>query len=257
MKLLITLITLLLSINIYACECALQNTMEKTESSDFVGRVKIKQIKQDSINQEYFNLTVEVLDIFKGDFNDDLKIITYDNSMCNIYTSKGTEWLVYATIDKKKKLSFGYCSGSIQIDQDFDSKKYPNAEKKNTASIQRKLGLLRFLNQNNIIQESNPSIHSFLSSTCLDNIKGYEGKIGEFAVYEILVNKDLSVEKINQIKKFSNSQLNSQLDICINNITFRKDKESANLKEKTKKIVPIFYYEKEKGNPSFISSWDL
>ncbi|WP_298248345.1 hypothetical protein [uncultured Christiangramia sp.] len=256
MKLFITLIITLISFNIYACECALRSTMEKTESSDFVGRVKINQIERDSINPEYLNLTVEVLDIFKGNFNNDLKILT-DKSMCNIYTPKGTEWLVYASFDKNDNLSFGYCSGSIQIDRDLNSDKYPNAEKNYKKSIKRKLELLKFLNQKNIISKSNSSISSILSSDCLNSIKGYEAKVAEFAVYEVSINKDLTVEKIKQIKKFSNSQLNSQVDNCIKNINFRKRNERENLKEKTKKIIPIFYYEKEQDNPSFISGWDL
>ncbi|WP_157480593.1 hypothetical protein [Gillisia sp. CAL575] len=256
MKLLITLLITLLSSNIYACECALQSTMQKTESSDFVGRVKIKKIERDLINQEYLNLTVEVLDIFKGDFNNDLKILT-NNSMCNIYTPKGTEWLIYATIDKNNNLSFGYCSGSIQIDRNFDSDKYPNAEKNYKNSIKRKLGLLQFLDENEIITKSNPSISSILSSDCLDSIKGFKGKLAEFAIYEVTIDKNFSVENIAPIKKFSNSKLSSQVDNCIKNITFRIRNERENLKEKTKKIIPIFYYEKEKDNPSFISSWDL
>lgn len=256
MKILTAVLIILFSIEGYACECVPRSTMENVESSDFVARVKINSIARDSINQEYLNLDVEILNIFKGEFNKDLRILT-NGSMCNIYVSKDSEWLVYASYDKNNQLSFGYCSGSIRLDRNFNSEKYPKAQENYRNSTNRKLELLKLLNQNNIIEESNPDITSKLPSDCFDNLKGAKGKAGEFAVYEIWVNQDLSVEKINQIKEFSNSQLNRELDKCINNISFRKTEKNEKIESKYKKIIPIFFYEDEDGNPSFVSLWDL
>ena len=256
MRIVTTIIIILFSIRGYACECAPRSTMEKLESSDFVARVNINDIARDPVNQEYLNLDVEILNIFKGEFDKDLKILT-NESMCNVNASKGSEWLVYASYDKNNQLSFGYCSGSIQLDKNFSSEKYPKAEENYRNSTDRKLDLLNFLNEKRVINESSPHIIQELPGECFDNLKGYKGKTGEFAVYEIWINEDLSVEKINQIKEFSDPKLNQKLDKCLNKISFQKSDQTGKIAFKYKKIIPIFFYEEEEENPSFVSLWDL
>ena len=59
-------------------------------------------------------------------------------------------WLIFAQIDNKGNLSFGYCSGSIQIDKNMISKEYPNAEINRKKSIELKLSVLKFLSSQNL-----------------------------------------------------------------------------------------------------------
>jgi hypothetical protein len=256
MKVLLTITIFFFSLNIIACECALQNTIEKVENADFVAQISIKSVIRDSINNEYLNLDVELIKLFKGEFSNNLKILT-NQSMCNINPPKNTEWIIFASNDKNGELSFGYCSGSIQIDRNMASDQYPRAETNHKKSIDRKLGLLKFLNNNNIIPENSDDLVTSMSKDCLNNLKGYYGEEGEFAIFEFTIKKDLSVSQIKQLKKFSNSELNSELLKCVNSMHINYRDEKDKLLRKTMKILPVFYYPSERGNESFLSTWDL
>ncbi len=247
MRLLITGIIILFSINTYACECALRNIIQKVEDADFVAHVRIKSVIQNSKDQDYQNLDVELIEKFKGKFKNNLTILT-DSSMCNIFTSKNTEWIIFANNDQSGKLSFGYCSGSFKID-----KKKKTAEN----SITKTFDILRFLRNKNLIPKNNNELITSIPNKCLNRLSEYSKENKEFTVFEVTIRNDLSISKIEQLNKFNDYELNSEISKCINSMEIIYRGKKNKLPRRTKKIILVHYYYFKKSNKILLSTWNL
>lgn len=91
---------------------------------------------------------------------------------------------------------------------------------------------------------------------CLDGLKGFIEK-DRFAVYELIVNRDLAIENIRILKRFNNKNLSKKLTVCLRNNLKITARNVDSIPEKAKIIMIYFYYSAEKENPSFVSTWDL
>ena len=91
---------------------------------------------------------------------------------------------------------------------------------------------------------------------CLDDLKGFEEK-NRFALYQVIVNRDLSIKNIKVIKRFNNKDLSKKLTGCLQDNMKISAQNMKVIPEKAKMMIIYFYYSAENNNQSFVSIWDL
>ena len=221
------------------------NITERISTSDFIAKVKIKKIWLDSKNKKFHNIEIEVLDLYKGISTKKMKIYSAQMTSCAFLTPENTTWLVFASKDKDGILSFGFCSGSQNLD-------------KNLSSVQRKMQMLKYLKSQKISMTSKNNVAFVINSDSLKKFNGLTESKNNFALYEIVINKDLSIKSVKPIKEFQTNGINNEiLEILkTKSKVYPRNRESA-ISEEEKIIIPLFYYPKEKNDKSFISPYDL
>jgi len=253
----ITIIAFLFfSIKIFACDCVERTLLQKVQNCDFIAIGKILKISPDKENPDYHNIQIELKNVYKGQQITSLKILSILNSSCSFFTPENSTWLIFASYDKNKILSFGKCSGSLEIDRKFASKKYPYAESNYKKMFSLKMEVLEFLKMKNI-QSTNPyNLEISYCQNCWNVFKGFNIK-NKFAIYEATINRDLSINKIIPLKEFNNQELKTKMFDCIKNNLVIYRNNNAILPIQSKLILIYYFYPADKKYPSFISIYDL
>ena len=245
MKTLIVIFSLFISNLIFACSCSPLNLNERISTSDFIAKAKIKKIWIDNKDKNSHNIEIEILDLYKGISIKKLKIYSSQMTSCSFFTPQNTTWLIFANKDKDGILKFGYCSGSLNIE-------------KNLNSVQRKINVLKYLKAEKINLNSRNDIAFVINSDFLKKFNGLTEPKNNFALYEVHINKDLSIKSVNPIKEFQSSQINSEIiDILKSKSKVYAKNRELTILEEEKIIIPLFYYPKENNEKSFISPYDL
>lgn len=255
-KKLLLCVLMLIAKETFSCDCVITPLLEKYSSSDFIATIKILKVIKDENNKDYHDIEFELINLYKGASVNKLKIESVLNSSCSFLPSENTTWLIFASKDHKGFLSSGACSGSEQIDREFDLVKYPNLDVKYKKSIDLKLEVLEFIKSNKLADNNKFRLIPINHGLCLDGLKGFSEK-DKFAVYELIVNRNLSIKKIRILKGFTNKDLSKKLTVCLRDNTKITAKNVDVIPEKAKIIVIYFYYSTDKGHPSFVSKWDL
>ncbi len=231
--------------------------IDRFQKSEFIAKVKVKRVSEYKLENYYQNADIEIIDLFKGSKIKSIKIISDFQSSCGLYVPENSVWLIFAQIDSKGNLSFGHCSGSIQIDKNMTSKEYPNAEKNRKKSIERKLSALKFLSSQNIKNTNEYNLSLTYTKACENDFKGYDAPKTKFAVYEITIEKDLKISKIKPLQEFDSRQLSDEIMKCLNENLKVDNRKIFEIKNITKVIMIYYYYEAEEEYKSFISERDL
>ncbi|MDB5120617.1 MAG: hypothetical protein JWN56_1835 [Sphingobacteriales bacterium] len=256
MKKLLLPFLILISIETFGCSCGTTPFLIKYQRSEFIATAKILKVVQDDKNEDYHDIEIELINVYKGIPINKLKIESALNSSCSFLPPENTTWLIFASKDRKGFLSFGFCSGCEQIDLQFDLVKYSNLNTKYKNSIELKLEALRYLSRSKVSSVNRFSLLTNDYAICSDGLKGFKEK-NRFAIYELKVNQDLTISKIKTIKRFNNKELSKKLTSCLeNNLKINVNKVKT-IQEKTNLVVIYFYYLADEKNPSFITIWDL
>lgn len=255
-KKLLLFFLMLIAKETFSCDCIVTSLISKYEQSDFIATIKIFKVIKDENNKDYHDIDFELINLYKGTSINKLKIESELNSSCSFLPSENTTWLIFASKDHNGFLSFGACSGSEQIDRVFDLIKYPNLDVKYKKIIDLKLEVLDFIKENKLAVDNKFKLMPIDYGLCLDGLKGFIEK-DRFAVYELIVNRDLSIENIRILKRFNNKNLSKKLTVCLRNNLKITARNVDSIPEKAKIIMIYFYYSAEKENPSFVSTWDL
>jgi hypothetical protein len=257
MKYLFSIFLILIVHQTFACKCSHIQLLENVAQSDFIATAKILSLKPDQTNKDFHIIEIKILELYKGKRIKSLKINSVLNSSCAFLTPKNTTWLIFATKNKNGDLSFGMCSGSRQLDVEIDSAKYPLAKENYQKSIDLKLNVLSYLRKNSIVAENDYSLSISFSNDCLKKFNGVKISKDKFALYELTIDKNLKVTKVTPIKEFDNNAIRADLVKCIHeNIRFHTYNKTEN-KKVNKIIICFYYYETERGDPSFISHFDV
>lgn len=245
MKTLLVILLLFFSNLHFACSCLPMNINERISTSDFIAKVKIKKIWPDSENKNLSNIEIEILELYKGVSIKRMKIYSAQMTSCSFFTPENTTWLVFASKDKDGILKFGFCSGSQNIDKNFNSS-------------QRKIQLLKYLKSEKINMKSKTDVAYIINSDFLKKFNGVTEPKNNFALYEIAINKDLTIKSVKAIKEFQSQEINNEIVEILKTKSkvFAKNRESK-ITQEEKIIIPLFYYPKEKNNKSFISPYHL
>jgi hypothetical protein len=237
-----------------ACFCVSPLITDNFQRSQFVAQVKILKVTPDSNNTDYHDAQIEVLTLYKGERLKKIKILSKLNSSCAFLPSANSTWIVFASV-WQGILNFDYCSGSYKLDVDFNGQ-YPNATKNLSKSTMLKLQVLEYLSHHRI-WDPNPS-GLYAINAGLKTIKGFKNK-DSFAVFQVDVNTDLSVNGVSILKKFQNNELTK---IVFNN--FKTDLKFVNpphhtIPNPTRVIVFCYFYENQdpKTRESMVSLFDI
>ena len=244
---------LLFPVASYACSCAHYGVVHNFQQSEFVAKAKIIKITPDPKNSDYHDAVIKIISLYKGEHLDKIKIMSSLNSSCGFLPEESSTWIIFAG-RLQGMLSFGFCSGGIDIGRTFDSAEYPNANRNYGNTIKLKEGVISFLCQNKIPNPNPFELHAF--NTKISLLKGYKNK-NSFAVFQVDVNSDFSIADIKQLKKFENGKLNKLVnDSMKTELTF-VGKRGQPFAKPTKVILFCFFYQNEGSNQSFLSFIDV
>ncbi|MEL6916605.1 MAG: hypothetical protein AAFO99_02630 [Bacteroidota bacterium] len=257
-KLLILL--LLLGHQIFACSCFPTSLLDLTAKADFIATATILEINQDLENTDFHTVQIDIIELFKGSETTTIKIRSNSNSSCSFYTPKNTKWLIFATKNKSRELTFGYCSGSKQLDRKFDSKRYTQEEldkasRNHKNSLELKLRFIKYLRDHKIEPSNKFNLKTYFIDDCLKKLRGVVVKGERFALYELTVKTNLAIEKVETLKGFNHPELNLNLVACIKNgAIIHRTQEEKTIPRKTKILLGLYYYPSKREYESFISN---
>jgi len=240
----------------FACECIKDILVHNFQKSAFVAKIKILKVSAPTADGEYQDANIEVLELYKGKKIRTIKIQASLNTDCNLMVGENTNWLVFAQTNRSGILQFDLCSGSMQLDRKMNSIDYPNAQTNYIKEINNKIAVLQFFKLKHITDLNEYDLHLKYNERLHDLFKGYEGESQKNAVYQLTVEKDLSISKIKALKEFDNQKLSKAL------LAYLKEKAKLNtrnisaIKKRTKLIVVYYFYPAEKEYQSFISEFD-
>lgn len=198
-----------------ACTCYTEQLLSNASTSDFVAEVEIIDISPDPMDDNYYDIDIQIIDLYKGESIASLKLNSSLRSGCSLYTEKGSKWLVFAKINKKGDLSFGYCSGSKQIDRKFDLSKYPDLPDGYAKKIKRAREVLSDFRDLKLSGLSSERFYTSSRRECLRNFSGVSIDGYDKAFYKLKVNIDSKIEEVIPLLEFSNKEVNEQLRHCI------------------------------------------
>jgi hypothetical protein len=260
MKIILCVLFALLSFEALGCICMTVPLMDYYGQSAFIATVKVTEVTPDrehrSPEGDYHYLKVEVVQLYKGKAVPFIRVNMASNSSCAFEVLKST-WLIFASMGDNDVPVFGACSGSLQIDRDLEDARYPRAAANYKRSLELKQEVLSYLKKNELEKVNPYNLTLFDIGLHKTNaFKGFDNQ-NRFAVYELDINEDLSIEKITALQSFDNPKL-AQLfseHLRINarvNTTFRKS-----IPTKTKLIVFYYYYPAVGNDLSFVSRIDV
>jgi hypothetical protein len=236
----------------YACSCVRQNVAYTFQQAEFVAKAKIVKISPDTSNLDYHEAVIEIISLYKGTHLTNIKILSSLNTSCGFMPKENTTWIIFAH-RWQGVLSFGYCSGSIDLDRTFDPVRYPNANSNYRNTIKLKQGVVSFLAKHKI-PDPNPAM-LYASNARISSLKGYQNK-NSFAVFQVEVNSDLSIARVKQLKKFKNNKLNKLVYNSMRTDLKFQSMRGQPLSKPARVILFCFFYD-DGYNESFLSFLDL
>ena len=240
-----------------ACTCGPMPLVERVAHADFVAVAKILKVSPDPQSERFHDIDIEITSLFKGEKISSLKIRSALKTSCAFYTPENTTWLIFAYRDKEGVLSFGFCSGGIQLDRKYNSTEFPKADDNYRRAYELKLEVLKYMKRKNISPANEFQLNTVIPEDCLKKFDGYEVD-GRFAIYKVEINPDLSIAGIKALKQFGDPKLRAGLWNCISNKlkVYSRDK-SKQLPRKTEVIIILYHYPAGGGHESVIGTFDV
>ncbi len=250
MKKILQITIFLFSIGVFACDCDEPKITEKFIESEFVANVTILKIYPNQKNEQGYKADIKINELYKGE---QLKsIYVYgrsDNgigSSCDIYIPTNTKLVAYARKNKDGNFGIGMCSGLLYLN------------KSNQKRQKRELEILKAFKENNInwtdkiTYREKSKLHKNL-----EQFKGIELD-KNFGIYEITFASDLTIKSVTEISGFQNAIDKKLIEILKKTEWTSFDKGVKNkVPDNNKLLIGIYYYPKEKENPSFLSQYYL
>ena len=250
MKKNLQIIIFLFSIGVFACDCDPPKITEKYTQSDFVANVTIVKIYPNQKNEHGYRADIKINELYKG--NRLKSIYVYgrsDNgigSSCDIYIPENTNLIAYANKNEEGNYGIGMCSGLLYLD------------KINQKRQKRELNILKIFKSKKIdfTDKINYREKAKLHKE-LEQFKGIELD-KNYGIYEITFASDLSIKNVIEISEFQNPIDKKLIEIIKKTEWTSFDKGVKDkVPENSKLLIGIYFYPKEKENPSFLSQYYL
>lgn len=186
---------ILYSGNLMACSCVTPSFMSLYYQSDFIAKAKILKVTPAGNNSEFNEITIQIIELYKGEMITSIKAVSYLKDGYGIVLTENSTWLLFANINAQGTLRFDYCSGSEQIDKEFDLVHYPKLKQRFEKWLDRTIDLLHFLKKEKLAQTNEFSLGIKYALPDKENLEGYVVSKQTFAIYELTVLKDMNVKK--------------------------------------------------------------
>ncbi len=256
MKLISTIFWVFISSSsLWSCSCGRLDLLDNVARSTFVARAKIISTRPTDGKEDYHDVELEIIKLYKGEAKAEVKINSFLRSSCAFLPKAGTEWLIFAQY-WNDQLAFGYCSGSEQIDRTF-SDRYPRALLNHTRSVNLKLQVLDALLASNLTAEDEYGLAVGPGSQALEVLKGYQNTGSHFAIFEFMVAPDMRVKSVRPLIPFTDRKLQRKVSRLMRKVKIAYKHRVARIPAAARVTVALFYYDGEDGSPSFISHFDL
>lgn len=238
MKKTLLVLFLLLSVQtIVACSCVSHPLLHKITLSDFIATAKITKVTPDKDNVDRHDIEIEIIDLYKGDATTHLKVYSNLNTSCAFLTAKHSTWLIFASKNEDAILSFGYCSGSKQIDRTF-APSFKRAKKRHQQAVKLELEALKYIQDSGVKISNEFNLTTAFRETCFNDNE----TTNTFALYELTIERDLSISNVTTVKALDNTVLNSKLLQCAqDHIKIYAPKRAKGIAKQTKIIVGMYY----------------
>lgn len=232
-----------------ACMCAQTPITEDFQNSDFVAVGKILKVYPNESDEEIYKADIQLMDLIKGPEISTLFVLGRSDgksgSSCSIFTPEDTEYVFFGRKDVQGRIFFGACSGTRET---VKIKKY-------SPYLMELLDVLKNL-QEDYSGKPDPGFYLNIH----ESLEQFKGKTfsQKFALYEVNFNEDLTVERVKIIHGFG-KEVDQVLMKGLSQPGWMilPNRNQLSVPRGSKKLVGIFYYEAEEGNPSFLSSFDL
>lgn len=258
MKYILLIILTFYAQQLFACECESEQFMNLFTRSDFIATARILEITPDSENENRHYSKIEIIDLYKGEHITNLIIYSNLNSSCAFLPPENSLWLLFANKNKNGEVGIGFCSGSQQMDRKFKNDRNSRADKNHKKSNNRKIQFLEYLKSVAIEPKNEFELGFLIEPGSLKKFNNIAVKGDRFALYELTINKDLSIKTVKALKEFDNEKLKADLlQSVFENIKIYHPKSEKEIKNETKIIIGLHYYEADKKYESFISQHAL
>ena len=248
MKKILQIFIFFFSLGLLACTCDDPKITEKFIQSDFVAKARIVRNYENESSKELYKSDIIIKELFKGE---KLKSIYVGGrsdgkmgSSCSIFIPENTELIVYARKNEDGKYIVGMCSGLLYLNN------------RNLEKQKRELDILQMFKSENInfTDKINYREKAKLHKE-LEQFKGIELE-KSYGIYEITFSSNLTIKSVIKISGFNNLIDQELIDIIKKTEWTSFDKEVKDkVPENSKLLMGIYYYPKEKDNPSFLSQW--
>ena len=200
-------------------------------------------------------MTIEILELYKGKSEDKLIVYSAVESSCAFLPRENSEWLIMAYRNEQGKLGLGYCSGSEPLNRHYES---ATANENHRKSVELKVGVLAYLKKHNIRANNQYGIYASLDSYLKLDLKDREVKNEFFALYELTIDQNMQVLKVETIKSFDTPEVDHIINDDLKDfVTIYKYNQEKIIPKGTKILYALFYYAAEDNYVSFISDLDL
>ena len=245
----------------YACSCLTPPMIESFQSADFVARIKINKVIPDPTNSDSHLLTIEILELFKGDSTTKIVLSSRLNTSCAFMVNAQTEWILFANRNPKNELIFGMCNNYFEINRIPSSKDSIENQRlffNYTNSLNRKLAMLRLLKSKQIYPLNEYKLNIYIPKEFQEQLRGYSLPEASVALYKISVNTDLTIHSVKSIQSFLNKKLRKKMEkLIVQEIKIKnRNKSLTELPNPTELILGFYYYGQEGIYQSFISNFD-
>ncbi|GGC75384.1 hypothetical protein GCM10011387_31360 [Pedobacter quisquiliarum] len=245
---------MLFSVPALACDCSFSTITRNFENARFVAKVRLLDIRPDATNEEYHDADIQILDVYKGPRLSTIKIHSNLNSSCAFLPKVNSTWIVFAD-EFQGKLSFHYCSGSVDLTRRITDPEYPNADRNFKKEMKMKAQVLNFFYKQRIVKLNAEGLN--VSPQGLELIKGYRNN-NRFAVFQVDVNNNLSITKVSSLKKFQNRNLQKAVLRSLEQAAVGVDvADRLNQNTPTPVILVLYFYDDGKSDKSFVSMSSL
>ncbi|MES2331702.1 MAG: hypothetical protein V4539_18995 [Bacteroidota bacterium] len=256
------LLTILFSVgfaSVFACDCIVQKLVDAVANSEFIATAKIIKVVPDRSRPEYKNVTIELINLYKGEKLTTLRINTEDESSCAFLLPLHSTWLFFAGKNADGTIGFAACSKSEQIDIEYpDSLRYPTAGRNHRRSIELKLNVLSYLRDAKLIPINAYQLRPGIQPGTYSKFKGADIAEKEFAIYRITVDTTLTIRKIKPLKDWKDLKLKTEfLAYLESNLKIYKWEKGTQIPNPTELTIIFYAYSAEDGYESFISENDL
>ena len=250
MKKILQITIFLFSIGVFACDCDPPNITEKYTQSDFVANVTIIKIYPNQKNEHGYKADIKINELYKGDRLKSIYVYgRSDNGIgtsCDIYIPENTKLVAYASKNKDGNFGVGMCSGLLYLNKTNQQRQKRELDILNTFKSKD----INFTDKINYREKA--KLHKDLQQ-----FKGIELE-KNFGIYEITFASDLSIKNVSEISGFKNPIDQKLIEIIKKTEWTSFDKGVKNkVPENSKLLIGIYFYPKEKGNPSFLSQYYL
>jgi len=217
--------------------------LRKYEASDFVARVTITSVSSNVGDAFHYQSGIAIRELYKGrrvqeiliEGSSDGKIRTTSD----LFFPKNTEILVYARLTEDGQYIFDSCSGYLVLGNTLSH------------TARRELDMLEVLKRESASRPT-PGLYQADLQDQLKALRGVQLS-KSFAIFEITFSDSLQVATARTVSGFTQA-VDERLKAIISHANWTgRDRHSGGKKQ----FIAFYYYEAEKGQPSFIGTLDV